>query len=313
MTAEHTLGKHFALNDGNSIPLVGLGTSRILPNETISVITTAIDIGYRHFDTSEFYKNTTKLGDGLRQALLSGKVNRDELFITAKLAPCYEDLGDIETSLKEFLSLLQLEYVDLCLLHFPIQFKKGATKCNDHTKLGEYINGMCDHVQLWKEMEDVVDKGLAMSIGVSNFNQQQIKNIIQTCKIPPAVLQTECHAYLQIKDLVKFCQDEGIFITAFAPFGSPGLSKYKPCYKECDTLKDEVVLDLVRKYERTPAQILLRYLIQHVQRSIGVIPKSSNAVRLTENINIFDFSLTDDDMEMMTKLDKRSRIFSFPL
>ncbi|CAG2256562.1 unnamed protein product [Mytilus edulis] len=242
MTTEHNFGKHFALNDGNFIPLAGLGTSRILPNETISVITTAIDIGYRHFDTSEFYKNTTQLGDGLRQALLSGKVNRDELFITAK---------------------------------------KGATKCNDHTKLGEYINGMCDHVQLWKEMEDVVDKGLAMSIGVSNFNQQQIKNIIQTCKIPPAVLQTECHAYLQIKDLVKFCQDEGIFITAFAPFGSPGLSKYKPCYKECDTLKDEVVLDLVRKYERTPAQI-------------------------------FDFSLTDDDMEMMTKLDKSSRIFSFP-
>ncbi|XP_076079752.1 aldo-keto reductase 1B-like isoform X2 [Mytilus galloprovincialis] len=286
MTDEHTLGKSFTLNDGNSIPLVGLGTSRILPNETISVITTAIDIGYRHFDTSEFYKNTTQLGDGLRQVLLSGKVNRDELFITAKL-----------------------EYVDLCLLHFPIQFKKGATKCNNDPKFGEYINGFCDHVQLWKEMEDVVEKGLAMSIGVSNFNQQQIKNIIQTCKIPPAVLQTECHAYLQVKDLVKFCQHEGIFITAFAPFGSPGLSKFEPCYKECDILSDEVVLDLVRKYGRTSAQILLRYLIQ---RGIGVIPKSSDAVRLTENINIFDFSLTDDDMEMMTKLDKNGRIFSFP-
>ncbi|VDI18806.1 Hypothetical predicted protein [Mytilus galloprovincialis] len=254
MTDEHTLGKSFTLNDGNSIPLVGLGTSR--------------------------------------------------------LAPCYEAFGDIETSLKEFLTLLQLEYVDLCLLHFPIQFKKGAKKCNDHTKLGEYINGICDHVQLWKEMEDVVGKGLAVSIGVSNYNQEQIQNIRQICKIPPAVLQTECHAFLQVKDLVQFCQDEGIFITAFAPFGSPGLSNYKPCYKECGILKDDVVLDLVRLYDRTPAQILLRHL---TQRGIGVIPKSSNAVRLAENINIFDFSLTDDDMEMITKLDKMGRIFSFPL
>ncbi|OPL28211.1 hypothetical protein AM593_07803, partial [Mytilus galloprovincialis] len=174
--------------------------------------------------------------------------------------------------------------------------QKGAKKCNDHTKLGEYINGICDHVQLWKEMEDVVGKGLAVSIGVSNYNQEQIQNIRQICKIPPAVLQTECHAYLQVKDLVQFCQDEGIFITAFAPFGSPGLSNYKPCYKECGILKDDV--------------ILLRHL---TQRGIGVIPKSSNAVRLAENINIFDFSLTDDDMEMITKLDKMGRIFSFPL
>ncbi|CAC5424557.1 AKR1A1 [Mytilus coruscus] len=283
MIAEHTLGKHFTLNDGNSIPLVGLGTSRILPNETSDVISTAVAIGYRHFDTSEFYKNTTQLGDGLRQVLLSGKLKREELFITAKLAPCYEAFGDIETSLKEFLLILQLEYVDLCLLHFPIQFK---------------------------EMEDVVEKTLARSIGVSNFNQQQIQNIIQKCKIPPAVLQTECHAYLQIKGLVKFCQDEGIFVTAFAPFGSPGLSKHKPCYQECNILKDEVVLDLARKYGRTSAQILLRHLIQ---RGIGMIPKSSDGVRLRENINIFGFSLTDDDMVIMAKLDKGGRIFSFPL
>ncbi|XP_052090229.1 aldo-keto reductase family 1 member B1-like [Mytilus californianus] len=161
MTAEHTLGKYFTLNDGNSIPLVGLGTSR--------------------------------------------------------------------------------------------------------------------------EMEDVVEKSLARSIGVSNFNQQQIQNIIQKCKIPPAVLQTECHAYLQIKGLVKFCQDEGIFVIAFAPFGSPGLSKHKPWYKECDILKDEVVLDLARKYGRTSAQILLRHLIQ---RGIGMIPKSSDGIRLRENINV---------------------------
>ncbi|XP_071135776.1 1,5-anhydro-D-fructose reductase-like [Mytilus edulis] len=318
MNGEHVLCEQHTLNDGNLIPVVALGTSRIPISEAIDVITTAVNIGYRHFDTSEVYENTAQIGEGIRKVLLLGKVKRKDLFITAKLGPCYEQRGDIDTSLRELLAILQLDYVDACLLHFPVQFKKTVKQRDATINWGEYLNGICDHEQVWKEMEGAVKIGLTRSIGLSNFNQQQIENILQKCTIPPAVLQTECHAHLQMTDLVKFCQDKDIFVTAFAPLGSPGLSKYGSNYKyftslgnsnqPCDIYDESIVLDLAKQLERTPAQILLRHLIQ---RGIGVLPKSSNPERLKENINIFDFKLTKCDMDSMEKLEKGRRIFSF--
>ncbi|OPL33522.1 hypothetical protein AM593_01668, partial [Mytilus galloprovincialis] len=261
------------------IPVVALGTSRIQISETIDVITTATNIGYRHFDTSEVYENTAQLGEGIRKVLLLGKVKRKDLFITAKLGPCYEQRGDIETSLREILAILQLDYVDACLLHFPVQFKKTIKQLAATIKWGEYLNGICDHEQVWnevrlvcflkkKEMEGAVKIGLTRSIGLSNFNQQQIENILQKCTIPPAILQTECHAHLQMTELVKFCQEKDIFVTAFAPLGSPGLSMHKSKYgknikyftslgnsnQPCDIYDEIIVLDLAKQHERTPAQ-----------------------------------------------------------
>ncbi|XP_052090228.1 uncharacterized protein LOC127726815 [Mytilus californianus] len=263
MNGEYSPCKQHMLNDGNSIPVVALGTSRILLSETVDVITTAADIGYRHFDTAEFYSNITQTGEGIRKVLLSGKVKRKDLFITAK-------------------------------------------------------------VNILPEMEGAVKIGLTRSIGLSNFNQQQVESIIQKCTIPPAVLQTECHAHLQITDLVQFCQDKEIFVIAFAPLGSPGLSTLKSKFgsnfkhltnvensnQPCDIYHESIVRDLAKQHERTPAQILLRH---HIQRGLGVLPKSSNPERLKENINIFDFNLTKCDMESMEMLEKGRRIFSFGL
>ncbi|VDI18809.1 Hypothetical predicted protein [Mytilus galloprovincialis] len=269
MNGEHVLSEQHTLNDGNTIPVVALGTSRIQISEASDVITTAVNIGYRHFDTSEVYENTALLGEGIRKVLLLGKVKRKDLFITAKLGPCYEQHGDIETSLRELLAILQLDYVDACLLHFPVQFKKTVKQRDATIKWGEHLNGICDHEQVWKEMEGAVHIGLTRSIGLSNFNQQQIENILQKCTIPPAVLQTECHAHLQMTELVKFCQDKDIFVTAFAPLGSPGLSMHKSKYgtnfkyftslgnsnQPCDIYDEIIVLDLAKQHERTPAQV----------------------------------------------------------
>lgn len=249
--------------------------------------------------------NEDIIGKVLKKWFDSGKLTRDQIFLTTKLAPTHNKADAVEEQLKQSLAKLQLEYVDLYLIHHPCMFKVGET--------GAEIDGIVDYATLWKAMEDQVKAGRAKTIGVSNFAVRQIETILDTCKIKPACQQVELHLHMQQHGMVEYCKSNGICVVAYSSLGTPGapvaVQKRNMKIEVPSLLTDEIVMKYAKKYSKTPAQILLR---QIVQRGVAVIPKSTNEGRCKENFDIFNFSLNNDDIAELETLDKKSagRIFN---
>lgn len=301
------------LNSGHAMPLIGLGSWRA-PNEEIErAVNSAFEIGYRHIDTATAYLNEAAIGNVFAKWLKEGKVTREELFVCTKLPPIANRPNDVERYLRNSLRDLQLDFVDLYLVHTPFAVPEtnGPFLTNEQGEV--IVDEESSLLDVWRKMEEMVDLGLTRSIGVSNFNQSQIQRILDNCRIPPAVLQVEVHLYLQQQELVEFCQNNGITVTAYSPLGSKGIGElYKALLGEerslPDLLANPEVLKIAEKVGKTPAQVLLRNLLQ---RDISIIPKSTNADRLKENFSVTDFELSDEDMETLQSLDKNFRICDF--
>ncbi|CAL1283595.1 unnamed protein product [Larinioides sclopetarius] len=296
------------LSSGYTMPIVGLGMFLTRnENELDTAVTAAIETGYRHFDTAFAYTNEHFLGRTLKRAMENDKrLTRKDLFITTKLPPNGMDPKDVQYFFRKSLKDLQLDYIDLYLIHFPVAARRSEddyaifpTKDN-----GEFDSRDIDPLDTWKVLEKLVDQGLVRSIGLSNFNSEQIRRIYDNARIKPAVLQVECHAYLPQFELHELCKELKIALTAYSPIGAPGQQRDK----ELALISDPTLTPLCQKYGKSPAQILLRYL---TIRDIIVIPKSTNPKRLQENIQIFDFSLSEEDMEVMNSMAKNRRYFSF--
>lgn len=242
------------------------------------------------------------MGAGLKVKLDDGTVKRDEIFITSKLWNTFHrpDLvrGALETTLKN----LQLDYIDLYLIHWPMAYKEDGDMFPKDDK-DEILFSEVDYLDTWKEMEKLVEAGLTKSIGLSNFNSKQVARVLESATIKPAMNQIECHPYLAQRKLSAFCKDRGVAITAYSPLGSPA--------RPWATAADPVVLDepavaaLATKHGKTKAQILLRW---QIQRGHIVIPKSTNSSRIVENFSVFDFTLTEEDMDEIAKLDRNCRV-----
>ncbi|CAH0393578.1 unnamed protein product [Bemisia tabaci] len=298
------------LSSGHEIPAVGLGTSSIKLTEMDEAIANALETGYRHFDTAFRYKNEAAIGAALKKWFQKGG-KREDLFITSKL-PQYGNQPDrVERYLKKSLSDLDLDYVDMYLIHAPFGTKERADfiEAEDDGNIFESV----DHVALWKKMEEQVTAGRAKSIGLSNFNQSQILNIYNNAEIKPSNLQVESHGYFQQNELRDFCKKYNIVMTAYSPLGSPSARNkiHKGTSKDLKSLTDlPEIKDLAQKYNKTAGQILLRH---SVQAGLVVIPKSSNKDRQRENIEVFDFSLSEEDFEKIKGLDKgeTGRVFDF--
>ncbi|MCI5648904.1 MAG: aldo/keto reductase [Fusicatenibacter sp.] len=261
------------LNDGNKMPLLGLGVYKATgENEVEQAIRDAVLTGYRMIDTASVYKNEEGVGRGIR----SCGVPRSELFITTKIWNTAQRVGDIEGAFHRSLDRMKLDYVDLYLIHWPVP---GC------------------YPQTWKVLEKLAASGRARSIGVSNFEETHLTQLFEFSGVVPAVNQIECHPLWIRKGLVSYCQEHQIAVQAYAPLAR-GLY-----------LKREIIQKLAAKYEKTPAQIGLRYL---VQRGISVIPKSTHKERIESNADVFSFSLSDLDMALIDSMDEQFRSASIP-
>jgi len=295
--------KTITLSSGQTMPVVGMGVWRADPGVIHNLILEAIKLGYRHFDCAADYGNEKEVGVALADAFKQGLVKREELFITTKL--WNSDHGHVREACEDSLKNLQLEYLDLYLVHFPI-----ATR---HTGVGTTGSAIADDGVLdidvtisletvWHAMEDLVSAGLVKSIGISNYDVFLTRDCLAYSKIKPAVNQIETHPYFQRDSLVKFCQKHGVAITAHTPLG--GGAANVEWFGSKSALEDPTLQGIAKKYSKTAAQVALRW---GIQRQTVVIPKSNKIARLKENFDIGDFTLTDEDMETIKSIDKKMR------
>ena len=282
------------LNNNLKMPLIGYGTSALLnPNEKDILKNAVIEIGYRHIDTASIYKNEEQIGEVLLEIFATGKIKREELFITTKV--WCDQKENIQNSLKESLKKLQLEYVDLYLIHWPVAIQ---TIPGENAK----ILKLPMHVQ-WKQMEDCVKMGLTKSIGVSNFNFQLLNDLLCYAEIKPVCNQIELNPYLTQFNLVEWLKKEHIVPVAYSPLGRPSEDRKK----DATPIFDSTVLFLANKYSLTPAQVLLNW---GLVRGHSVIPKTANFLRAKENFDCQKVVISDQDILLLNSLHKNSRIFS---
>ncbi|CAH1118943.1 unnamed protein product [Phaedon cochleariae] len=299
---------------GKKMPAIGLGTW-MSTNETEleNALNAALEAGYRHIDTAYVYENEAIIGRVLKKWLTSGKVTREELFITTKLPMCGIHRDRVEFFIKKSLESLQLEYLDLYLIHFPIgtNYIEGFTLTPpDQLKLED-----SDHIGIWKKMEEQVDAGRTRAIGVSNFNQSQIEKLLKAARIKPACLQIELHLSLQQRDLVEFCHKNNMVVTAYSPLGNPSYNKFletvgMEARELPNLLQNPLIKSIAKKHGKSSGQVMLRFLVQN---NIVAIPKSVTPSRIKENIDIFDFSLDAEDMASLKGLEigEKARICDF--
>lgn len=281
-------------NNGQKIPVIGLGTSGGYDEEITQAVKDAIDVGYRHIDTAHFYKNEKAIGKGVADKIAEGKIKRENIFLTSKLWNCFHREDLVKPALEKTLSDLGVEYVDLYLMHWPFSYKDGWD-LEPRDDNGKLIYGDSDFTDIWKAMEKCVKLGLTKSIGLSNFNRKQIHRILDIAEIQPVTNQVECHPYTAIKEHVEFCKSKGIIVTAYRPIsGHSKLSKVS-------AINDPLIASIAKKYGKTPAQIMLKL---QLQRGIVVIPKSTNKERMRANFDVLDFELTQQEVDFLLALDK---------
>lgn len=287
------------LSNGQKMPVVGLGTWRSYENEADQAVRDAIDVGYRHIDTAFVYENEHEVGRAIKAKIAEGKIKREDMFVVTKLGGIHHEPKLVEHACRKSLSNLDLDYIDMYLMHFPVaQEYQGDENVHGSGQLTD-----TDYLDTWKAMEELVDLGLVKGIGLSNFNSEQTERVLQHCRIRPLVNQVECHPALNQKKLIEFSRQRQIVITAYAPLARPKPDQQWPAF-----LYDETAKDLAKRYNRTPAQICLRYLIQ-----LGaiVIPKSVRKERIAENFDCFDFELSPADMELMDRYNTNQRLIPF--
>ncbi|HEX4244036.1 MAG TPA: aldo/keto reductase [Acidimicrobiales bacterium] len=257
------------LNNGVEIPQLGFGVFQVKPRDTVEAVSTALHIGYRHFDTAEMYGNEKELG----QAIARSGVDRSEVFVTSKLNNNQHTFDDALRAFDQTLVALDMEQIDLFLLHWPLPT-------------------VSDFVERWKALERVYGEGRARSIGVSNFQAHHLTRLFDETEVVPVVNQIEAHPYFAQKELLAFDAENGIATEAWAPLVQGAV------------LDDETVVDVARAYDKSAAQVVLRW---HVQLGSVVFPKSVTPKRIQENFEIFDFELSDVDMKRISALDRDGR------
>lgn len=300
------------LDSGAAFPAVGQGFWKVPNADAARVAVEAIEVGYRHFDCACDYGNEREVGEGISKALESGMIRREELFVTSKLWNTYHDPEHVRPAIERSLRDLGLDYLDLYLVHFPIA--QAYVPFETRYPPGWFFDPDVEapRVELanvplratWEAMEAVHRAGLAKHIGVCNFTTGLLRDFINDASIAPSVLQVETHPFLAQPKLLRFCQENGIAYTAFSPLGAQSYYELGMADPSDSLLEHSVMKDIAATHGRTAAQIALRW---GVQRGTSVIPKTARKERLVENLSVFDFALSDDEMGAIDSLDQHRR------
>lgn len=287
--------KQVLLNTGYKMPLLGLGTWKSDEGKLYQAVRWAIKAGYQHIDCAAVYGNERTVGQALHDAINEGDISRDALFITSKLWNSKHKKADVLPALEKTLLDLQLDYLDLYLIHWPI----ASNAAGEPLRLSDV-----PLTETWKEMEKQAKSGLIRSIGVSNFSIKKIKEIMQNSETVPAVNQIEAHPFLVQEELVDFCEKNTIAVTAYAPLGSGDRPSGMKESHEPSLLKNPLILSISERMNVTPAQMLLAW---GMARGMAVIPKSTDYGRIEENLNAVGVPLLEEDVKKISALDKHFR------
>ncbi|KAI9261056.1 NADP-dependent oxidoreductase domain-containing protein [Sporodiniella umbellata] len=277
------------LSSGYEFPLIGFGTfgGHDSPEKVYDATKVALEKGYRHIDTAYIYKTEEAVGKAIQES----NVDRQDLFVTTKLWQTFHRAEHVGPALDRSLKLLGLDYIDLYLIHWPFAWEFEGYEFDQLNPKEPKILDL-PLAETWKAMEKLVKDGKARSIGVSNFTIPMLKDLLAQCEIPPAVNQVELHPTLPQEELVDFCREHNIVLTAYSPLGNPGYrdNTYK-------VLEDPVVLKLAEKYQRTPHQVVLNF---GINRGYAVIPKSSTPSRIEDNL--VHFGIDPEDIKTLTAI-----------
>ncbi|MBC8381636.1 MAG: aldo/keto reductase [SAR92 clade bacterium] len=297
---------------GQLMPAVGLGLWKLDLDEVADTVYNAIKTGYRHLDSAADYGNEKQVGEGIARAIADGLCRREDLWITSKLWNTFHRQEHVQAACKKSLDDLGIEYFDLYLVHFPIALK--YVDFNDRyppewifNPGDEYPAMEPDAVPLsetWTAMEGLVENQLARKIGVCNYSAVLLHDLMSYARIKPAMLQIESHPYLTQEALIRTAQAYNIAVTAFSPLGALSYVSIDMATAGDSVLSEPVVIKAAERAGATPAQVVLRW---GVQRGTAVIPKTSKAERLMENLSLSNFSLTDDEMASISSLNQNRR------
>lgn len=260
------------LANGIRIPQLGLGVYKVEESDTKETVSTALELGYRHIDTASFYENEKEVGEAIRES----DVSREDIFVTTKVWNDEQGYAETLNAFDRSLEKLQLEYIDMYLIHWPVPGKFQDT---------------------WRALEDLYNHGRVRAIGVCNFQEHHLEQLLETAEIVPVVDQVEFHPRLYQKALVDYCKERDIKVEAWAPLGR---ARY---------FDSPVLQSLAEKHNKTPAQIIIRWELQH---GIITIPKSTKRKRQKENMEVFDFELSPEDMNEVDEMNRNERQSKHP-
>ena len=282
------------LPSGKSMPLLAFGTFEIKPEDLAETIKYAVlDVGYRHIDAATYYANETQVGDGLQQVFATGRVSREEIFLVTK---CWMSwYRNVREACVRSLQRLQVSYLDLYLLHWPFALRPDPTDPDKFVAGPQQFDDFPLH-EVWKQMEALVDEGLVRHIGLSNWTVALTRDLLCYARIKPVCNQFEAHPYNNREKLVRYCQENGIATVAYRVFAASQVSPPKP-----GVLEDPLVVSLARKYQKSPAQILINWCLR---RNCGAVVKTKTPSRLVENWEAQSFELSAEDTAALLGLSR---------